>query len=138
MEERDGAVRIVRIGRRMSMVRLDICPGLFRALNEIRESGVDLFHLHTPNPTVLLALAAWRGDIPLIVTHHSDVIRQKLLGMALRPFERLIYGRAAAVLTTSPEYAAGSPLLRHYPDRVKPLPLGIDLAPYLTPSDAVR
>ncbi|MFL5340339.1 MAG: glycosyltransferase [Gemmataceae bacterium] len=135
MSERDGPVRVLRVGRRATVARLDLCPGLFGALNEVRCSGVDLFHLHTPNPTVLLALVAWRRDVPLVVTHHSDVIRQKLLGLALRPFERLIYGRAAALLTTSPAYAAGSAQLRRYADRVQPLPLGIELAPYLTPSE---
>jgi glycosyltransferase involved in cell wall biosynthesis len=134
--EQDGPVRVFRAGRIASVAKLDVCPSLFRILANIRRDGIDLLHLHTPNPTALLTLAAWGRSIPLVVTHHSDVVRQRVLGLALRPFERLVYGRARLALTTSPEYASGSPLLHRFLDRVRPLPLGIDLNPYITPTDA--
>jgi rhamnosyl/mannosyltransferase len=89
-----------------------------------------------PNPTMTLALAAMRLPGVLVVTHHSDVIRQRLLGRVFRPFERLVYRRAGAILCTSPRYAEGSPLLRNYPDKLGVLTFGIDLRPYLEPSAA--
>jgi rhamnosyl/mannosyltransferase len=87
---------------------------------------------------MLLALAALPSRVPLIVTHHSDVIRQKILRLAQRPFEHCVYRRATWLLTDSPAYAAGSSLLTNYGAKVRVLPLGIDLAPYLNPSQRVQ
>jgi rhamnosyl/mannosyltransferase len=83
-----------------------------------------------------LALAAVRPGAALVVTHHSDVIRQRFLGRLFRPFERLVYGRAAGLLSDAPGYQDGSPLLRRFADKVSVLPLGIDLERYTAPRPA--
>jgi rhamnosyl/mannosyltransferase len=122
----------------MGLARLEFCldlPGLFARLNG---SSVDLLHLHAPNPTMLLGLAALRPRVPLVVTYHSDVIRQKLLRMAMRPFEHLVYRKAAIILSTSPVYSDGSVFLRGYREKLGVLPLAIDLDPYLRPNQAAR
>jgi rhamnosyl/mannosyltransferase len=136
VEERDGPVRVIRLGRRLSLARLDFCLDLPGVLSSLCRSGVDLLHLHLPNPTMLLSLAALSPRLPLVVTHHSDVIKQKILGLALRPFEHLAFRKASVILATSPRYADGSPLLQAYQDKLDVLPLGIDLNPYLNPSPA--
>lgn len=130
----DEQVRLLRLGRRACVARLDVCPGLLPALARLNPENVDVLHLHAPNPTMLLGLAAIRPRVPLVVTHHSDVVRQRFLGQLLRPFEHLVYHRAQRLLTTSPEYLGGSRLLQRYAEHVEPLPLGIDLGPYLKPS----
>jgi rhamnosyl/mannosyltransferase len=71
-----------------------------------------------------------------VVTHHSDVVRQRLLRYALGPFRRIVYTRAEKILTTSPAYAGGSEELRRYASKVADLPLGLDLSPHLEPSAA--
>jgi rhamnosyl/mannosyltransferase len=137
-EEWDGPVRVVRVGRHASLARLDFCPALPALLRRLEAGGVDLLHLHVPNPTVLLALAAARSRLPLVVTYHSDVVKQRRLRLLLRPFEYLAFRRAGAVLATSPVYAAGSEVLRAYRGKLGVLPFGIDLAPYLCPGAPVR
>jgi rhamnosyl/mannosyltransferase len=87
---------------------------------------------------MLLAVAVLPPRAPLVITHHSDVIRQKFLGLALRPFEHWVYRRAACVLMDSPHYGEGSPLLQNYEQKLQVLPLGIDLEPYLNPRPAAR
>src|SRR5262249_42878428 len=96
----------------------------------------DVLHLHTPNPTMLLALAALPHRAPLVITHHSDVVRQKLLRLAQWPAEALVYGRAARVLSDSPTYGDGSPLLKRSAPPVRVRPRGIDLEPYARPGPA--
>jgi rhamnosyl/mannosyltransferase len=105
-------------------------------LRRVCRERPDVLHLHTPNPTMLLALAALRPAIPLVITHHSDVIRQRWLWYAVAPFERQVYNRAAVILSDSPTYAAGSAVLRRYAAKVRDLPLGIALEPYLQPNTA--
>lgn len=136
--ERDGDVRVTRCARRFHVNRLDVCPSLPGVLRDLSIDPPDLLHLHTPNPMMLLALTIVRPEIPLVVTHHSDVIRQKLLKFALRPFERFIYSRAAGVLTTSVIYRFGSSFLSRYAEKIHPLPLGVDLSPYTHPSQAAQ
>ncbi len=135
-KETDGKVRIVRIGRWANVAKLDIVPNLGDALRRLLQNPPDVWHLHTPNITMMLAVLAHRRIRPLVITHHSDIVRQRFLRYAVRPLESTLYSRAASILSTSPRYSEGSELLRRHADRVTPLPLGIDLSPYLEPSDA--
>jgi glycosyltransferase involved in cell wall biosynthesis len=99
----------------------------------VRRDPPAVLHLHTPNPTMLLALALVRLPIPLVITHHSDAIRQRYLRYAVRPLEHLVYRRAGKILATSARYVGGSPLLRHYSTKIAHLPLGVNLERYLKP-----
>jgi rhamnosyl/mannosyltransferase len=138
VEEMDRTVRVLRQGRRGTLCRLDFCPGLSSLLRSLHQEDVDVLHLHTPNATMLLALARVRPSLPLVITHHSDIVRQRFLKYALEPLQQLIYSRAAVILATSPVYAAESPVLRRYAEKTSVLPLGLDLAVYLEPIQQTR
>ena len=131
---RDETVRVTRLGRRASLARFDVCPGLPSLLDRFQSEGIDLIHLHAPNPMMLLALAVKCIRLPLVISYHSDVVRQKLLARALRPFERLVFTRAARILSDSPTYPQGSAFLKSYSHKLTVLPLGIDLDPFLRPN----
>jgi rhamnosyl/mannosyltransferase len=133
-EEIDAGVRVTRCAQRMSFNRLDVCPSLPGVLSRLADEAPDVLHLHTPNPSMLLALALVRPPTPLVITHHSDIIRQRLLKFALRPFERFIYRRAAGVQTTSLIYRFGSSFLARYAEKLEALPLGVDLSPFTHPN----
>jgi rhamnosyl/mannosyltransferase len=134
VEEEDGRVHVTRIGRRASLARLDVCPDLPGRLRALERAGTDIFHLHTPNVTMLLAVAAMRPAARLVVTVHSDVVRQQALKLAIRPFEHVVLSRAARILSDSPAYSAGSTLLQRHARKVSVLPLGIDVALFKSPS----
>ena len=136
VREWDGDVQVTRLGRRTTVARFDICPGFPKIFREIVESSYDIVHLHTPNPTMLLAWLAMRPQIPLVITHHSDVIKQQFLKYVLRSFEHLVYNQAESILTTSPNYIEGSRFLQIYKKNLTYLPLGLDCSPYLQPSEA--
>lgn len=138
IEETDAGARIVRVGRRASIARLDVCPALVREMRKLTPDRFDLLHLHVPNPTMILALAICRPKVPWVVTYHSDVVRQKALLLLQRPFENWVFNRARAILATSPEYAKGSAYLRKYASKTAVVPFGIDLEPYQNPSPAAR
>ncbi|MCP3164886.1 glycosyltransferase [Myxococcus qinghaiensis] len=138
-EEWDGAVRVVRLGRRASVARMDVLPELPGMLRRMLARGVDVVHLHVPNPTMLLALDCVPRLPAVFITHHSDIIRQRVAGALFRPLELLLYTRARRILSDSEAYVHGSPLLRMFRSKVRALPLGIDLGPYLQPSaEALR
>lgn len=133
--ESDGPVEVVRFGRRAAAAKIDYCPGLAAAIAGVE---ADILHMQAPNPTMVLALLRARPRARLVVTHQSDVVKQRVRAALFRPLERLLYRRAEAILATSPTYAGGSPLLKRYAAKARVLPMGIDLAPYLDPSEADR
>ncbi len=132
VEEWDEGVRVTRFGRCASFFRVDICPSLPRVLWRLRDQGYDIIHVHAPNQTMFLALAALPSFSTLIVTHNSDVIKQRVLGRVFDPVERRVHERTAFVLSDSEAYFAGSPMLLQLGDKVRALPLGLDLAPFLS------
>lgn len=134
-QEHDGPVEVTRFRRAASVAKFDVCPELVAELARI---DADVLHVHVPNPTMILALLMARPGKPVVVTYHSDLIRQRILGPLFRPIERLAYRQVDAILPTSPTYSQGSSFLRSYSDRLQVLPHGIDLDPYLEPSPAVR
>jgi glycosyltransferase involved in cell wall biosynthesis len=135
VEDRDGDISITRVGRRGTFAKLDYCPGL---VDLIRSADCDLFHMQVPNPTMILAFLLARAKPPLVVTYQSDHIRQRVRGMFFRPVEHRLFRKTAAILATSPTYIAGSSLLTAYHARVRVVPMGIDLAPYLHPNAAAQ
>jgi glycosyltransferase involved in cell wall biosynthesis len=138
VKETDGEVQVLRVGRRASVSRLDVCPSLPGALLRLRNEGTDIVHVHAPNPTMFVALAMLPAFGTLVVTHHSDVIKQRLLLRAYTPLERLIHARAALVLSDSEKYIEGSQPLLRLGAKVKTLPLGLDLTPFTSSSPEAR
>jgi rhamnosyl/mannosyltransferase len=132
--EADGPVTVYRAGRWASLARLDVAPGLVGVLRRVLRDPPDVWHLHAPNVTLMLAVLASPRIRPLVVTHHSDIVRQRVLRYAVRPLEHAVYGRAARLLVTSPPYLDGSDTLQPYRAKVEALPLGLDLTPFQDPS----
>ncbi len=135
INEIDGNVYVTRLGRLLSLARFDICPELPKKLCQLVQGSNALLHLHTPNPTMLTGLTTLHRRVPLVITHHSDVIKQRVLKYGLRPFEYFVYSQTSRILTTSFEYVQGSKFLRLYKNKLSPLPLGLDSSQYINPSE---
>lgn len=132
LRESVGGVEVMRMGRLASVARFDVCP---RAVVEVlRRRDVDVLHLQAPNPLFQVVLCALPRLPLLVITHQSDVVRQKLLGLAFKPIERRLCARAALLLASSEAYIEGSPLLSAFRGKVKVLPLGINLNAFEKPS----
>lgn len=137
-EESDGPVRITRIGRWANVAKFDVAPGLPAALQKLLRDPPDIWHLHAPNVTMMFGVLACPRIRPLVITHHSDIVRQRVLKYAVRPLEHAVYRRAARLLSDSPQYVDGSSLLQHYLTKVQTLPLGLDLTPFRAPNSAAK
>lgn len=135
-EDFDGPVRILRAGRWANIAKLDIAPDLAGILSDELKNPPDLWHLHVPNITMMLAVLAFRRIRPLIVTHHSDIIKQKMLKHLVQPFETALYRRAALLLSDSEPYIGGSALLQRFRSKTATLALGLNLDAYRKPSAA--
>jgi glycosyltransferase involved in cell wall biosynthesis len=117
----DG-VRIVRVGRQAEFRSQPLNLGLVRALTSL---DYDVLHVHTPNPVGALTALVARGGKPVVVTHHSDIIRQRILGVAATFAHGLLYRKAGAVVAATPRHLEFSPILRLFRDRAKVIPFAL-------------
>ena len=125
--EVSGGIPVTRVGTRLTLASASFNPGMARA---IRRAGADVVHFHHPNPTGALSYFASRVRAPLVVTYHSDIVRQKVLGPMVSPLVHALLRRAGAIIASSPQYAASSAVLRRHAARVRVLPFGIDTAEF--------
>jgi glycosyltransferase involved in cell wall biosynthesis len=116
-------VRVVRVGTLLTAFSTAISPAI---VSRIRSAHADLVHLHLPNPPAVLAYLASGHRGPLVITYHSDTVRQKVLGALFQPFLNSILRRSAAIIATSPNYLESSPVLNAFRDRCHVIPYGID------------
>jgi glycosyltransferase involved in cell wall biosynthesis len=117
----DG-VQVTRVGTLFDLASAPVCPGMVR---KIREAQADVIHLHLPNPIAILAYLASGHKGLLVVTYHSDIIRQRLLRGAFQPILRRALDRCKALIATSPNYVESSPVLSAYRERCRVIPHGI-------------
>jgi glycosyltransferase involved in cell wall biosynthesis len=84
--------------------------GAWRKYEQL-SAWADITHHHAPWPFGDLLHILSRVQKPLVVTWHSDVVRQRLLGFAVAPLRETMLRRARTVIATSPNYAKTSPVL---------------------------
>jgi rhamnosyl/mannosyltransferase len=118
-----GGVRVISAGRLATVSSAPLSPGLPLLLARERP---DLVHLHLPDPTGDIAQTI-AGRAPLIVTYHSDIVRQRRMLTLYAPLLRRTLRRAARIIATSPNYVASSPFLAAQAARTKVIPYGIHI-----------
>ena len=96
---------------------------------ELSRLRYDVLHLHLPHPAGAASYLAARKpkNHRLIVTYHSDVVRQRWLVRAYTPIVERVLDRADVVVATSPNLLENSPVLQRYAGKCRVVPYGIDL-----------
>jgi glycosyltransferase involved in cell wall biosynthesis len=115
-------VAVVRVPTWLTLASTPLCPAM---IAQIRSSQADIVHIHLPNPMAVLAYLASGHRGHLVVTYHSDTVRQKILGFLFEPFLHRALRRSSAIIATSPDYRRTSPVLARYLDRCQVIPYGI-------------
>ncbi len=128
-----NGVRVLRVPRWFTFRSMPIAPALFGAVKRLNP---DIIHLHSPFPLGEQAALVSGGRCPVVVTHHSDVVRQRLLMVAYAPFYRRFLNRVDRIIATSAAYAESSPWLQRYSDKCCVIPLGIDLQRFTPDPDS--
>ena len=93
----------------------------------------DLIHYHFPWPFMDLLHFAARIDKPVVVSYHSDIIRQKYLLHLYAPLMHRFLARADRIVAASPNYLETSTVLQRYRDKTVVIPYGLDRASYPQP-----
>lgn len=98
---------------------------------QLRAFRPQIVHLHTPNP---LACSAWllasrtaRGvGARLAIWHHSDIVRQRLVGRLVAPVVRHCVDQAHGLCVSSEHLRETSCELAPWRERVAVIPFGIE------------
>jgi glycosyltransferase involved in cell wall biosynthesis len=117
----DG-VRVIRAGTLGRFSAAPICPSLPFLIGQI---PADIVHIHVPHPTAIMSYFAASRRTPLVITYHSDTIRQRVLGKIFEPFLNRAMAQAS-IICTSPNYLESSHLLSRHRERCHVIPLAID------------
>lgn len=103
-------------------------PVSLSALRAFRQQveWADVVHYQFPWPFGDLLHVLRGGRRPSLVTYQSDIVRQKYWLEAYRPLMRRFLGSMDAVVATSPNYVASSPVLARLNRKIDVVPNGID------------
>lgn len=140
-DETDSRYRLVQAPSFGLAYGMAVSPALVLKAQALhREQTFDILHLHFPDPLSHLASMMLPGNVPRVITWHSDIIRQKRLLAFYRPFLRRIARQAdALVAATQAHFDISTQIPNDVPmERRHVIPYGLDYAPLaLKPRTAV-
>ncbi|MCG8350573.1 MAG: glycosyltransferase [Chloroflexales bacterium] len=132
-----NGVRVIFAGRLTTVASTPLSVEL---LLHLARQQPDIIHLHFPYPLgdVAQRLFGRRGQ--LVISYHSDIVRQKRLLHFYAPLLWAALARAKRIIATSPRYITTSPFLSRHAAKCSVVPLGIELAAFATadPADVAQ
>ncbi len=121
-EDSIDQVRVTRIPEHLNLFSQPISFTLISDLRTlIKDQGI--VHLHTPNPIWELVLFfLLKKNQVWIITHHSDIVNQKLLAPLVMLMQRLIYKRVDAFIVPTKNHMTYSKILCHFKEKCHLIP----------------
>lgn len=123
VEQREGYT-VERAGSLGKLLSTSMSPALAWRYMKM-QSRYDVVHLHLPNPMSNLAVWLARSKARIVVHWHSDIVNQPKALRLYMPLQDWLLRRADAIIATSAAYAAHSPWLQPYLNKVHVVPLGL-------------
>ena len=126
-EERDG-YRIHRAHSYGLLASTAISPQLLWWARKLETAGhYDIVHLHFPDPLSHLASSLFPATTRVVISWHSDIVRQGRLLTLYRPFLDRLLSRIDAVVAATPAHFSSSQQLGACPaEHRHVVPYGID------------
>ena len=128
-EEKIQGVKIHRLAKMADFFGQAINPMLFFKMRKLAKS-CDLIHIHSPNPIVELCALFLPGKLPMVVTHHSDVVRQRFLKQIYWPVVKLFLRRVDRIIIPTINHLKYSDVLPPFEKKCSYASFGIKLKDY--------
>ena len=121
-EEVLNSIKIIRCSTLFTFRSLPVSFRFFREFFKQIKTH-DIVHLHEPFP--LGSVVAWMlKKNPLVVTWHSDIVRQNFLKWLVLPFQYLVLKRADRIIVTS-ENMKNNSFVSKFKNKTQMIPLSI-------------
>jgi rhamnosyl/mannosyltransferase len=130
IEMPEGSVYRPRLS--MEIASCSISLGAFGYFKRLVE-WCDVVHYHFPWPFADVLHFFTRVTKPTVLTYHSDIVRQRVLGTLYQPLMERFLRSVDRIVCTSPNYLATSRTLQEFKDKVEVIPLGINEDAFVDP-----
>ena len=124
---RPDGISVTRVGTPISLLGAPVSPTTAR---RIRDARAQIVHLHFPHPTAAFAFLASRVDTPLVISWHSDIVRQRFTTILIAPLMRRVLARCGALIAGSAAYLDSSPTLSTNRARCHVVPYGVPIGKF--------
>ncbi len=131
-----GGKKIVRseaeVFRGKLHVELASCGISFSSISMFKSltNWADVIHYHFPWPFADLLNFITMCGKPMVVTYHSDIVRQQSLLKFYTPLMRHFLNSADIIVPTSMNYSKTSTVLGRYSNKLEVIPIGVDQSIY--------
>lgn len=129
-EKLDG-VKLTRAGSLGTYFSCPLSLSFIRLFRKMAREA-DVVHIHVPFPLadIALLLSGFKGRV--VVSWHSDVIKQKKLMTFYKPFMMKLLKRADCIITATKGHIDGSDYLPDFRRKCRIVPYGITPGDYLS------
>jgi glycosyltransferase involved in cell wall biosynthesis len=128
-DEMDAGVRVIRspsLGKLLSQPLSLTLPFSLARMH----GSFDVVHLHMPNPLAELATLTLPRRVPVVVTYHTDIIRQRALRPLYAPVRDAVLERCRRIVVPTENHIRCSEVLPPLRDKCVVVPFGIPAARY--------
>ena len=126
--ENMNGVRVIFASRLLNLSSAPISVALFQRVSALE---TEITHLHAPYPVGEVAQWWFGKTRATILTYHSDIVRQKIMGAFYMPLLHRVLAHVDTIIATSPNYIETSRVLTRWKNNCVVVPLGI---PPLSPA----
>ncbi len=104
------------------------CPISISLLKEFPRivQQYDILHYHFPWPFGDLTSFLIPSKKPIVISYHSDIVRQKYLKFFYQPLMYLFLNKAEVIIASSQNYLQSSPVLKKYSHKTTVIPYGLE------------
>lgn len=120
-----AGVPVTKTARQVNVSSAPVSFPFFPAVRRL-EAGADIAHAHMPYPPGEMAHLLLGRARRFVVTYHSDIVRQRVLGALYRPFLWQVLAAARLIAVSNPVYIQDSPFLRANAAKCRVVHFGID------------
>ncbi len=128
-DEKINGVKVKRSGSIGTYFSMPVSFSFFRYFKKMSRDA-DIVHVHLPFPLADIAclLSGYKGKV--VISWHSDVVKQKKMLTFYKPIMKAFLKRADCIFVATPGHISGSAYLKPYSNKCRIVPYGINAEIY--------
>lgn len=131
INEKIGGAKIIRSGSFGTYFSCPLSVSFIENFRRLSQKS-DVIHINMPFPLadVALLLSEYKGKV--VISWHSDVVKQKKLMFFYKPIMMKLLKRADLIITATQGHIDSSPYISKFREKCQVIPYGINIREYLS------